>query len=101
MPGSPTAGSVNDVLNNQKRSAATIIDGAAQTGTLSTTEMTTDQTFGVADQMNGRIIVFAADTITAGLRGLATDITGTTTGGKLTFTAVPVAPVDGDTFVIV
>lgn len=102
IPGSPTAGSVNDVLNDQARSAKTIQKGAAATGTLSTTEMTTDLTVSVADQFNGRIIIFANDTTTAALRGQATDITDTVvSGGKLIFTALTTAPVDGDTFVVV
>ncbi len=101
LPGSPTAGSANEVLKNQSRSAATIIDGAASGGSHSTTEMNTDQTFGVVGQVNGRIIIFAADTTTSGLRGLAVDITATATDGKLTFPAIPVAPSDGDTFSIV
>jgi len=102
IPGSPTAGSLNEVMANQARSAATIKKGAAAAGTLSTTEMTTDLTIFVADQLNGRILIFAEDTVTPALRGQATDITGTTvSGGKLTFTAITTAPVNGDTFVVV
>lgn len=83
-------------------SAATIVNGAAATGTLSTTEMTTNLTINVADQYNGRVIIFAPDTTTAALRGQATDITATTVlNGKLGFTALTTAPVNGDTFVIV
>ncbi|KKK64775.1 hypothetical protein LCGC14_2980790 [marine sediment metagenome] len=83
-------------------SAAAIVDGAAATGTLSTTEMTTDLTISVADQYKGRIIIFASDTSTAALQGQATDITAaSTTNGKLTFTALTTAPSNGDTFSIV
>lgn len=102
IPGSPTAGSVNDVLNDQARSAKTIQKGAAVSGTLSTTEMTTDLTVSVADQFNGRIIIFADDTTTLALRGQATDITATTvSGSKLGFTALTTVPVVGDTFCVV
>ena len=83
-------------------SAETIITGAAITGTLSTTEMTTDITVTVADQYNGRVIIFKEDTTTVALRGQATDITATATlNSKLTFTALTTAPVNGDTFVMV
>lgn len=83
-------------------SAATILNGAAATGTLSTTEMTTNLTFTVADQMNGRVLIFAPDTTTVALRNQATNITATTVlNGKLGFTALTTAPANGDTFVIV
>lgn len=96
------AGSVGKVLNDQARSAATIRNGAVVSGTLSTTEMTTDLTVSIADQFNGRIIIFASDTTTAALRGQATDITATTvSGSKLGFTALTTAPVVGDTFAVV
>ena len=85
-----------------EESAETIVLGTAATGTLSTTEMTTDLTISVNDQYNGRIIIFRSDTTTAALRGQATDITDTVTiNGKLTFTALTTAPANGDTFVIV
>jgi hypothetical protein len=101
LPASPTPGSMNEVAKNQARSAATIINGAAAGGGHSTTEMNTDQTFAVTGQISGRIIMFAIDTTTPGLRGLAVDITSVTTGGKLGFPAIPVVPSDGDTFAIV
>ena len=83
-------------------SAGTIVLGTAQTGTLSTTQMTTDLSLSVNDQMNGRIIIFKTDTTTAALRNQATDITDSaTTGGLLTFTALTTAPVNGDAFIIV
>ncbi len=83
-------------------SGGTIVTGTAATGTLSTTEMTTDLTISVNDQYNGRILIFLSDTTTAALQGQATDITDTvTTNGKLTFTALTTAPVNGDSFVIV
>jgi len=101
ISGTPTDGSINDVLTNLKRSAEAILKGAAVAGTLSTTEMTTDLTVTVVDQYNGGILVFANDTATAALRGQRTNITATTvSGSKLGFTALTTAPVAGDTFVI-
>jgi hypothetical protein len=87
------------VLGDQARSAATIQKGAAVSGTLSTTEMTTDLTVSILDQFNGRTLIFANDTITAALRGQGTEITATTVAdSKLGFTALTTAPVVGDTF---
>lgn len=75
-----------------------IVSGAAVTGTLSTTQMTTDLTEATNDHYNSRIIVW----ITGDLAGQATDITDYDGGTKtLTFTAVTEAPADGDDFVIV
>ena len=54
----------------------------------------------VADQFKGRILTFALDTSTAALRGQATDITASTSGGQLTVTALTTAPSSGDTFSI-
>ncbi|RJO61097.1 MAG: hypothetical protein C4542_07365 [Dehalococcoidia bacterium] len=82
-------------------SAAAIFNGAAIAGTLSNTQMTTNLTFDAASQMNGRILIFLRDTTTAALRGQATNITGTTAAGRLTFTALTTAPAVGDTFIIV
>ena len=96
LPASPTSGSINDILDRQEE---LIVAGTAQTGTLSTTEMTTDLTINVNDQYNGRILTFRKDTTTAALRGQQTDITDTViTNGKLTFTALTTAPVNGDVF---
>lgn len=56
----------------------------------------------VSTQFKGRIMTFADDTTTAGLRGQSTDITGSTASGTPTFavTALTTAPVSGDTFSI-
>lgn len=98
LPASPTAGSINDILDRQEE---LIVAGSAATGTLSTTTMTTDLAITVNDQYNGRIITFRKDTTTAALQGQQTDITDTvTTDGQLTFTALTTAPVNGDTFEI-
>lgn len=54
----------------------------------------------VTDQFKGRIVVFDNDTATANLRGQGSDITGSTSGGTLTVTALTTAPASGDTFKI-
>jgi hypothetical protein len=79
----------------------TIFEGAAATGTLSTTQATTDLTLSANDQLNGRLLTFKRDTATAALRGQQTQITDSAvTGGLLTFVGLTTAPADGDTFVI-
>jgi len=55
----------------------------------------------VADQWNGRILIFRRDAITAALRGQATDITDSTATGGLTVSALTSTPVNGDIFIIV
>ena len=87
----------NAVLNFQK-SASTIVQATAVTGTLSTTQMTTNLTVAVNDFYVGRIIIWTSGS----LQNQATNITaydGATK--KLTFTAVTSAPANNDTFVIV
>jgi hypothetical protein len=86
------------ILEKIYKSAATIVEGAAAAGTLSTTEMTTTLTEATDDHYNGRIIIWTSGV----LANQATDITdydGATK--KLTFTAVTEAPAAADTFVIV
>ena len=81
--------------------AEIIAFGTAQAGTLSTTEMTTNLTVVNASQFLGRKMYFKEDTTTAALRGVAKEITAVTvSGAKLGFSALPSAPVAGDTFVI-
>lgn len=75
-----------------------VVNGQAATGTLSTTQMTTNLTEGTDDHFNGRIVVF----VTGALAGQATDITDYTGSTKLiTMTALTEAPSNGDRFVIV
>ena len=84
--------------DNLEASAETIIIGAAEAGTLSTTVMTSDLAEATDDHYNGRIVIWTSGV----LLGQATDITdylGST--GQLTFTAVTEAPSAADTFVIV
>lgn len=79
-------------------SAGTIVVGAAATGTLSTTQMTTDLTEITDDHYNGRIVIFTSGV----LQNQATDITDYDGGTKMfTFTGITEAPSDGDSFVIV
>ena len=87
-----------DAADRLEASAETVVTGAAQTGTLSTTQMTTDLTEATNDHYNGRIIIWTSGV----LKDQATDITDYVgANGLLTFTAVTEAPSNGDTFVIV
>lgn len=75
-----------------------IIFGAAATGTLSTTQATSDLTGYANDQLIGRVIIWLA----GDCEGEATDITDyASASGLLTFTALTTAPANGDTFKIV
>lgn len=79
-------------------SAGTIVSGAAEAGTLSTTQMSTDVSEITDDHFNGRIIIWTSGV----LQNQATDITDYVgTNGVLTFTAVTEAPSAADTFIIV
>ncbi len=73
--------------------------GSAST-TTSIITSSLDPAAAVTDQYKGKIVTFADDTTTANLRGQSTDITGSTSGGVLTVTALTTAPVSGDTFSI-
>ncbi len=84
--------------DNLEASAEVIVTGTAQTGTLSTTVMTSNLTEATDDHYIGRIIIWTS----GALLGQATDITDYSgTNGTLTYTAVTEAPSNGDTFVIV
>jgi hypothetical protein len=75
-----------------------IIYGAAVTGTLSTTQATSDLTGYADSQLIGRVIIWTSGPA----EGEGTDITAyTSAGGLLTFTALTTPPVNGDTFKIV
>lgn len=89
--GHTTAGSFGD-------SFQTIVSGAAEAGTLSTTQMTTDLTEATNEHYNGRVVIWTSGV----LKNQASDITaylGAT--GELTYTAVTEAPSATDTFIIV
>ena len=75
-----------------------IIYGSAATGTLSTTQATTDLTGYADDQLIGRVIIWTS----GNCEGEATDITDyANSSGLITFTALTTAPGNGDTFKIV
>ena len=84
--------------DNLEESATTIVVGAAEAGTLSTTEMTSDLAEATDDHYIGRTVIW----VTGVLAGQASDITdylGST--GKLTYSTVTDAPSATDVFVIV
>ena len=84
------------------RSTAAIVLGTCTTGCTTTSIATSSLSpaAAVADQFKGRIVIFDDATTTAALRGQATDITASTSGGVLTVTALTTAPASGDTFTI-
>jgi len=89
---------ITAAATNLSKSAIGIEPGAAITGTLSTTQMTTDLTEVTDDHYNGRIIVWTSGV----LKNQATDITDYTGASKLlTYTATTEAPANTDTFVII
>jgi len=79
-------------------SAETMVLGAAITGTLSTTEMSTDLTEATDDHYNGRVIIWTSGVLQDQATNI-TDYNGTTKA--LTYTATTEAPSNGDTFIIV
>ena len=88
----------SDAADKLEASAETIEEGAAASGTLTTTSMTTNLTEATNSHYNGRIIIWTSGVL---LRQ-ATEITGYNgTSKMLTFTAVTEAPTAGDTFIIV
>lgn len=75
-----------------------VVNSTAATGTLSTTQMTTNLTEATDDHYNGRQVVFVGGV----LDGQATDITDYDGASKMiTMTAVTEAPVNGQKFNIV
>lgn len=86
------------LLTRLKESVSTIIKGTAQSGTLTTSEMTTDLTEATNDHFNDRIIIWITGTLT-GQAAQITDYDGTSK--KLTFTPVTEAPLANDEFIIV
>jgi hypothetical protein len=77
--------------------ALTLVTGAAVTGTLSTTQMTTDLTEATDNHYNGRLLTFRG----GALDGQQTDITDYDGSTKLlTFTALTESPGNGQAFVI-
>lgn len=85
------------------RAARTIVEGTVGAGATTTSIPTSSLTpaVTVADQLKGRVILFAEDTATAALRGQASEITANTNTGTLTVVALTTAPASGDSFVVV
>ena len=79
-------------------SAAGIEGGAAVTGTLSTTVMTSDLTGFLDDELIGRTVIWTGGQA----KGQASDITDyASASGTVTYTAITTPPLNNDTFVIV
>jgi hypothetical protein len=93
-----SVGGSSTAATNLSASALGIVRGAAASGTLSTTQMTTDLTGATADLYVGRAIVWTGGAA-AGQAATITDYV--VSGGKLTYGTIAVAPTNGDTFVIV
>jgi hypothetical protein len=87
-------------IENRNQGNKAIVRGvvgvAASTTSIPTTSLT--PAAAVNDQYKGRIVIFDKATATANLRGQATDISASTSGGTLTVTALTTAPASGDTF---
>lgn len=88
---------------NLRKSTETLVSGSAASGTLTTTQMTTNLMNTEANIYAGRVIYFTSGD-NAGRAALITAYA--VTGGKLTFigynnSPINVAPTAGDTFVII
>lgn len=75
-----------------------IMDNGSTPGNLVTGTLT--PAAATAQQFKGRIVTFERDTITAALRGQATDILSSSAGGVLGVTSLTTAPASGDRFAI-
>ena len=89
--------------DNLNAAAKGIVLGTVTSGATTTSIPTSslNPTATATDQFKGRIVIFRSDTTTTNLRGQATDITASTSGGTLTVSALSHAPASGDVFVIV
>lgn len=87
-----------DAADKAEASFEVIETGAAEAGTLSTTEMTTDLSEATDDHYNGRVIIWTSGVLLRQATNI-TDYVGAT--GKLTYSAVTEAPSAADTFVII
>ena len=87
----PAASNLSAALANE-------VAGHAVTGTLSTTQATTSLTQALVNAYAGRSILWTS----GALAGLVAGITAyAPAGGLLTFTTLPAAPSNGDTFLII
>ena len=96
-------GSVGEaIFDTDLRGRRTVVRGTVGTGSTATSIVTDafDPAGVDANQFRGRIVVFDDDTVTAALRGQATDITASTAAALpvLTVTSLTAAPAAGDTF---
>lgn len=91
-----TASALATVDSNVDTVVSGIITGQAQTGTLSTTQASTNLAGYGDDQLIGRVIIWTS----GNCDGEATDITDYASG-LITFTALTTIPANGDTFKIV
>ncbi len=93
--------SINDsaeAAQDLRFSAGTIVRGTAVSGTLSTTQMTTDLTETTDNHYKGRILIWTS----GALKDQATDVSGYLGATKrFTYTATTEAPAAGDAFVLV
>lgn len=89
----------NDATAGQQlqRGALGIMSGQAVAGTLSTTQMTTNLTLAHPDLLKDRSVIWRTGT----LAGCSKRITGSTTGGLLSYEQTPVPPGSGDAFDVV
>lgn len=93
-----TAANLATVDTNVDNLNLGIIYGAAATGTLSTTQATSNLTGYADDQLIGRVIIWTS----GACEGEGTEISDyASASGLLTFTALTTAPGNGDTFKIV
>ncbi len=95
-------GGSTEAVDRLQRSAETIGYGTVDTGSTTTSIVTSvlSPAAAVINQFKDRIVLFAQDTTTANLRGQAKAITACTADGVLTVDALTDAPVTGDIFVI-
>lgn len=99
---SSTSGAVTTVLvlyPEKKLQVDGVVDSGSSTTSIVTSSL--NPAAAVTDQFKGRVVIFDQDTATANLRGQGTNITGSSSGGVLTVTALSDAPTSGDTFTIV
>lgn len=88
----------SDATDRLETSVLTVVAGAATSGTLSTTQMSTDLSESTDDHYNGRVVFWTSGVLQNQARTI-TNYAGT--NGVLTFEAATEAPSNGDTFIIV
>ncbi len=90
----------SSAADNLEASALTMVRGTAQSGTLSSTEMTTNLTEATTDHYKNRYVMWTSGVLDG---SFATISAYTSTGGKLTYdtTKTGESPSAGDTFIIV